>query len=81
MALQALLGGRPKEGQFTKAIEWQTARIPSGAYLAAATAAMLVSALFKARDRNGLALFFGQWPAPLLLMGLYNKLVKVHGSD
>jgi hypothetical protein len=23
----------------------------------------------------------GQWPAPLLIMGSYNKMVKQHGSD
>ena len=27
------------------------------------------------------ALFVGQWPAPFLLLGLYNKLVKVEGHD
>jgi hypothetical protein len=25
--------------------------------------------------------FVGQWVAPFLLLGLYNKLVKVAGSD
>ena len=27
------------------------------------------------------ALFVGQWAAPFLLLGIYNKLVKQHGSD
>lgn len=27
------------------------------------------------------ALFVGQWPAAFLLMGVYNKIVKRHGSD
>jgi hypothetical protein len=27
------------------------------------------------------ALFVGQWPAACLLMGVYNKMVKQHGSD
>jgi hypothetical protein len=27
------------------------------------------------------ALFVGQWPAAFLLMGVYNKMVKQHGSD
>ena len=27
------------------------------------------------------ALFVGQWAAPFLIMGLYNKVVKQHGSD
>ena len=27
------------------------------------------------------ALFVGQWAAPFLILGLYNKLVKVAGTD
>ena len=27
------------------------------------------------------ALFVGQWAAPFLLFGVYNKIVKVQGSD
>jgi hypothetical protein len=27
------------------------------------------------------ALFVGQWVAPFLLLGIYNKMVKQHGSD
>lgn len=27
------------------------------------------------------ALFVGQWAAPFLLFGIYNKIVKVEGSD
>ena len=27
------------------------------------------------------ALFVGHWAAPILLLGIYNKLVKLHGSD
>jgi len=56
----------PQEGKVTTAIEERTAQIPSGCYLTAAMAA---------------ALFIGQWAAPLLIMGLYNKIVKIHGHD
>ena len=27
------------------------------------------------------SLFVGQWAAPFLIMGNYNKMVKQHGSD
>jgi len=27
------------------------------------------------------SLFVGQWVAPFLLLGIYNKMVKQHGSD
>jgi hypothetical protein len=26
-------------------------------------------------------LFVGQWVAPFLILGIYNKMVKQHGSD
>jgi hypothetical protein len=36
---------------------------------------------FKLSKKEHAALFVGQWAAPLLLLGIYNKLVKLHGSD
>jgi hypothetical protein len=33
------------------------------------------------RGRKHDALFVGQWAAPFLLLGIYNKLVKVAGHD
>lgn len=71
----------PKEGKMTKAIEKRTARIPSGCYLTAAVAAMGTSLILKCCKKNHAALFVGQWAAPFLIMGLYNKLVKTQGHD
>lgn len=70
-----------KEGAFTKAIEKQTSRLPSDVFLTAALASMAVSATLKCFKQNHTALFIGQWAAPFLLLGLYNKLVKVEGHD
>ena len=70
-----------KEDQFTKAIESQTARIPSVGYLTAAIVSMGVSAIFKIAGKDHAALFVGQWVPAFLIMGLYNKTVKQHGSD
>jgi hypothetical protein len=42
---------------------------------------MATSLLLKILGKDDWALFVGQWPAPLLIMGNYNKLVKQHGSD
>ena len=42
---------------------------------------MAVSATYQALSRKDEALFIGQWAAPLLLLGIYNKMVKQHGSD
>lgn len=70
-----------REDKFTGAIETQTAKIPSSGYLAAALASMGISAFLKIRGHNETALFVGQWAPAFLLMGVYNKLVKQHGSD
>jgi hypothetical protein len=69
------------EDRFTGAIESQTSKIPSSGYLAAAFGAMAASAVLKIVGKDQWALFVGQWPAPFLLMGVYNKMVKQHGSD
>jgi hypothetical protein len=42
---------------------------------------MAVSVGFQAAGKKHAALFVGQWAAPFLLLGIYNKLVKIHGSD
>jgi len=73
--------GEAQEDQFTAAIEKTTSRVPSSAFLALALGAMAVSATFQAMSRKHEALFIGQWAGPLLLLGIYNKMVKQHGSD
>ena len=70
-----------KEGKIAKEIEDYTARIPSDVYLWSAFGFMGVSLTLKILQKNDLALFVGQWAAPLLIMGVYNKVVKVEGSD
>jgi hypothetical protein len=70
-----------QEDSFTGMIESQTAQIPSSAFLGAALGSMAVSAIFKASGKDHAALFVGQWAAPFLLLGIYNKLVKQLGSD
>jgi hypothetical protein len=73
--------GEAQEDQVTAAIEKVTSQIPSSIYLAAALASMAVSVSFKVAKRSDMALFIGQWAAPFLILGIYNKLVKIHGSD
>jgi len=69
------------EDRVTGAIESQTSKIPSSGYLAAAFGAIAASAILKAVGKDDWALFVGQWPAAFMLMGVYNKIVKQHGSD
>jgi hypothetical protein len=73
--------GEAQEDQVTAAIEKSTAKIPSSAYLALAVGAMAVSAVMQATNKKHASIFVGQWAAPFLLLGIYNKLVKQHGSD
>jgi hypothetical protein len=69
-----------REGELTQRLERQTARIPSTVYMGAAFVSMGLSLALKLAGRDEGALFVGQWAAPFLLMGVYNKLVKQMGS-
>jgi hypothetical protein len=70
-----------KEGPVAKAIESQTAKLPSDLFLWAALGSMGVSLTLKVMKKDEEALFVGQWAAPFLLLGLYNKIVKLEGHD
>lgn len=67
------------EGSITRLVEHQTAKVPSDVFLFLALAAMGVSFGLEIANRRRLSRFIGMWPAPLLIMGVYNKLVKVLG--
>lgn len=69
------------EGTVARMIEDQTAKLPSDTFLWAAVASMGISVFLQLTDRKQESQFVGQWAAPLLLFGVYNKLVKVAGSD
>lgn len=70
-----------REGKVAKTIENQTAKVPSDWFLWTSFAAMGMALTFKLMGKDHLGLFVGQWASPLLIMGLYNKLVKVEGHD
>jgi hypothetical protein len=70
-----------KEGPVTRMIEKQTAKLPSDTFLIAAGLSIITSLVFKSMGQRHNALFVGQWAAPFLLLGIYNKIVKVSGSD
>jgi hypothetical protein len=69
------------EGIVARTIEHQTAKLPSDIFLWAAGASIVGSLTLKFSGRDHDALFVGQWAPTFLLLGLYNKLVKVAGSD
>lgn len=69
------------EGKVTKTVEKETAKVPSMVYLGAAVATTGLSICLKMAGCKHSALFVGQWTAPLLLLGIYNKIVKTEGHD
>ncbi len=73
--------GQKPEDQFTALLEEQTSSLPTSLFLGAAFASILGSLSLKIAGKNDQALFVGQWAAPFLLLGIYNKMVKQHGSD
>ena len=76
-------GPRPehREGPVARSIEQQTAKLPSDFFLWAAFASIAGSLAFKTMGNDHHALFVGQWAPTFLILGLYNKLVKLHGSE
>jgi hypothetical protein len=71
----------PREDDFTKSIERYTASIPSSGYLAIALGAMAASLVFQLAGRGKWGNFVAQWVPTWLIIGLYNKLVKLEGHD
>jgi hypothetical protein len=69
------------EGPIARTIEQQTAKLPSDTFLWAAIGSIGASALLRIMGKKHASLFVGDWVSPLLLFGVYNKLVKLHGSD
>ena len=73
--------GESREDRFTGAIEAQTSKVPSSTFLGLAIGSIAASFVLKMMGKDDWALFVGQWPAPFLILGNYNKMVKQHGSD
>lgn len=86
-----------REGPVARRIEKQTARIPSDVWLWAAGASIIGSLVAQGIGMFGgprsqmrqlmyptkspISQFVGMWAPTFLLLGLYNKIVKVMGSD
>jgi hypothetical protein len=68
-----------REGSFTRLLEQQTAKIPSDVFLFSSLCAMAASLSLELLGRERDARFVGMWVGPLLIMGVYNKLVKTFG--
>jgi hypothetical protein len=69
------------EGTVAKAIEEETAQLPSDIFLWTAGAAAGTSLLLRLMGRDATSTFIGQWVPAILICGVYNKIVKTHGHD
>jgi hypothetical protein len=81
-ARQGVEGQGPfTEGKVAKTIETQTAKMPSDIFLWTALGTMGMSLFLQTSGNKEKGLLFGQLVAPILIMGLYNKIVKVAGGS
>jgi hypothetical protein len=78
---QSMYSPEPTEDRFTKTVEEYTASITSSAFLGVAVAAMGASLLFQVAGQGKWGNFIAQWVPTWLVIGLYNKLVKLEGHD
>ncbi len=69
------------EGIVARTIEEQTAKLPSDIFLWGALGSIGISLYFELKGNAEKSRFVGQWVSPFLLLGVYNKLVKLAGSD
>lgn len=69
------------EGKVAKTIEQQTAKLPSDLFLWSGLGCLGLSGILRMTGLHSVGQFIGQLAAPILIMGLYNKVVKVEGSD
>ena len=77
----AVAPSQHKEGELTKAIEYYTSQVPSGVYLSLAAGSIGISLTLRLLGQKHAANFVGHWVPTILILGLYNKLVKLEGSE
>jgi hypothetical protein len=70
-----------REGRVARMIEQQTAKLPSDTFLWAALGSIGLSLALELSGKERTATFVGHWAPTFLLLGLYNKLVKLEGSE
>jgi len=70
-----------KEGKMTRMIESQTAKVPSVVFLCAAGACAAAAITLKCLRKGKAGLMVGQFIAPMMLLGVYDKIVKTGGHD
>jgi hypothetical protein len=64
-----------------KSVKEYAASMPSAAYLGVAAGAMILSLVCELTGRNKWGNFIAQWVPVCLIIGVYNKLVKLEAHD
>lgn len=72
---------RYSEGTVAKAIEGQTAKLPSDVFLWAGLGCLGAAIALRVSQRRDLGFIVSQFAPVFLIMGLYNKVVKVVGGS
>ncbi len=70
-----------REGTVARSIEQQTAKLPSDIFLWAAIGSIGTSLVLMLTGNAKRANFVGFWAPTFLCLGIYNKMVKLHGSE
>jgi hypothetical protein len=70
-----------REGTLTKRMEGLSSRMPSDLWLVAAGLSIATSFGLRVMGRVNDANFVGHWAPTFLMIGVYNKIVKVLGSE
>jgi hypothetical protein len=77
----ANLNPEAREGRMAKMIEDVTEKLPSDTFLWTAIGSTVLSVALLAKGKKHAGLWVGQLGLSLLIMGLYNKVVKLEGHD
>ncbi|HSN27216.1 MAG TPA: hypothetical protein VLT45_13060 [Kofleriaceae bacterium] len=73
--------GSTDEGEITSMLERLTASLPSSTWLALAGVSLVGSIGLRAFRKDRFAGIISELVPTFLLIGVYNKLVKLHGSN
>jgi hypothetical protein len=70
---------RATEDSFTKTVQVYAAAVPSSAYLVVAVGSLALAMTLQLAGRGKWGHFIAQWVPAWLIIGVYNKLVKLEG--
>jgi hypothetical protein len=79
--METIVKNNHREGKVAKTIEKQTVKMPSDIFLWTALGTLGLAVAFNIIGKQHVGLLIGELASPILIMGLYNKLVKVEGHD